>query len=192
MAAFFAFKGSGHDAASGSYFALVDARADAGGKPSVGFAKLHVGFGERDTFDAAHFGVGIEQQRELRFQRNLERVFAKGALPTVNVGLLVGHHHVVALRGGGSFGNGDSLNRATLDAFTGEAIGGGEAPSTTGEHANSQADGFGLREGADFSVLGGEIALALVHDANVGVSCATEAGGFQRSGAEVPHIFFYR
>ena len=60
-------------------------------------AKLHVGFGEGDALDAAHFGVGIEQQRKLGLQRNFEGVFAKGALPTVDVGLLVGHHDIVAL-----------------------------------------------------------------------------------------------
>src|SRR5437899_3344425 len=55
---FFALKRSGGNAAAGDYFALVDARTDAGGKPGVDFAELHIGFGERDAFDAAHFDVG--------------------------------------------------------------------------------------------------------------------------------------
>src|SRR5438034_10820544 len=55
---FFVLKRGGGNAAAGDYFALVDARTDAGGKPGVDLAELHVGFSERDTFDAAHFGVG--------------------------------------------------------------------------------------------------------------------------------------
>ena len=60
---FFALKGGGGDAAAGNQFALMDARTDAGSEPGIYFAELHAGFGEGDAFDAAHFGVGSEQQR---------------------------------------------------------------------------------------------------------------------------------
>ena len=83
----FALKRSGGDSTAGNYLALVNARADAGGKPGIDFAELHVGFGEGDTFDATHFGVGGEQESDLSFEGNLEGVFAKRALPTVDVGL---------------------------------------------------------------------------------------------------------
>ncbi len=88
---FVALEGSGGDAAASDHFSLMNAGADAGGKPGIDFAKLHAGFGECDTFDAAHFGIGCEQQSELVFQRNFERVFAKRALPTVDVGVFFHH-----------------------------------------------------------------------------------------------------
>ena len=73
----------------------------------------------------------------------------------------------------GGFGNSNSLSGAAFYTFAGQPVGGRESPGATCEHANSQADGFGLRESADFPVFGGEVALALVHHADVGVSGAT-------------------
>src|SRR5260370_28434045 len=61
---FFALKRGGGNAAAGDYFALVDARTNAGGKPGINLAKLHVGFGDRDAFDPTHFGFGLAYHPE--------------------------------------------------------------------------------------------------------------------------------
>ncbi len=155
-----ALKRRGGNSASGNHFALVNARANAGGKPGIDLAKLHARFRERHAFYAAHFGVGSEQQCDLRFQRNLEGVFAEGTLPTVHVGFFRSHHDFAALRQGRGFGDRNSLRGAGRDAIARQTIGGGEAPSAVREHANAEADRFALRQRADLTVLGGEVALA--------------------------------
>src|SRR5579859_977674 len=57
-----ALEGSRGNAAACDHFALVDARADAGSEPGINSAKLQASFRERDTLDAAHFGIRSEQQ----------------------------------------------------------------------------------------------------------------------------------
>src|SRR5207253_2165314 len=95
---FLALKRSGGNAAAGNHLALVNARADAGSEPGIDFAELHVRFGQRDAFYAAHFGVGRKEQGELCFKRDFERVFAERALPTVHVGLLWRKNHFAPFR----------------------------------------------------------------------------------------------
>src|ERR1700747_3173308 len=102
---FSAFEGSGDDAATGDYFALVNARADAGGVPGIDFAELHSGFGEGDAFYGAHGGVGFEQQVELRFQRNFEGIFLQRRLPTVDVRVFRDHSYVATFCQGRGFGD---------------------------------------------------------------------------------------
>jgi hypothetical protein len=44
-----------------------------------------------------------------------------------------------------------------------------------------------LGEGADLAVFCGEVALAEMHDANVAVGGAAQAGGIKSVGAKIPH-----
>ncbi len=141
---FFTLKRSGGNAAAGDYFTLVDARADAGDKPGIDFAELHVGFGERYAFDAAHFGVGREEQCELCFEGNFKGVFAEGALPTVHVGFFRGHQDFAAFCQGRGFRDGNSLRRTSCDAIARQSIGGGKAPGAICQDANAKSDGFAL------------------------------------------------
>src|SRR5262249_46694351 len=122
---FFAREGSGDDAAAGDYFALVNARTDAGGEPRIDLAELHIGFGERDAFDGAHGGVSFEEKVELGLERNLEGIFFKGRLPTGDVGALVGHDYVLAFSERGGLGDRDRLRSAGGNAFAREFVRGG-------------------------------------------------------------------
>src|SRR5437899_1890217 len=184
---FFTLKRSGGNAAAGDYFTLVDARADAGGKPGIDFAELHVGFGERYAFDAAHFSVGREEQRELCFEGNFKGVFAEGALPTVNVGLFGSKNNFAAFGKRGGFGDGNGLRRARRDAFTRQSIRGGEAPGAICQDPNAEADRFALGKRANLAVLCGEVALAQMHHADVSVGGAAQARGIKSVDAKVPH-----
>src|SRR5208282_5395341 len=125
---FVALKRSGGDTTASDQFALMNARADTRRKPGIDFAKLHSGFRQGDAFDAAHFAISGEEKSELVLQRKFERILAKRALPTVDVGVFGDHDHVAALRERRSFGNRDGLRRAGRDALAGEVIGGCEAP----------------------------------------------------------------
>ena len=91
-----ALKGRRSDAAASDQFTLVNARANAGREPGINFAELHSGFGEGDAFDAAHFGVRGQQQRELVLEREFEGIFTKRALPAVDVGVFWDHDYVSA------------------------------------------------------------------------------------------------
>src|SRR6202040_2894358 len=112
---FFILKRSGGNSASGNHFALVNARADAGSKPGIDLAELHVRFRQRDAFYAAHFGVGSKEQRELCFEGNFEGVFAERALPTVYVGFFGGKNHFATFRECRGLREGNSLRRASRD-----------------------------------------------------------------------------
>src|SRR5260370_1421868 len=83
---FLTLERSGGNSAAGNHFALVNARADAGCKPGIDLAELHVRFRQGHTFHAAHFGVGREQQLQLCFEWNFEGVLAERTLPTIHVG----------------------------------------------------------------------------------------------------------
>src|SRR5206468_2639785 len=89
-----------------------------GRKPGIDLAELHVRFGQRDALHAAHFGVGREQQGELRFKGNFERVFAERALPTVHVGLFGSENNFAAFRQRRCFRDGNRLRRTSGDAST--------------------------------------------------------------------------
>src|SRR5256885_959363 len=141
---FLTLKRSGGNAAAGNHLALVNARADAGSEPGIDLTELHVRFREGDAFNAAHFGVGTEQQGELRFKRDFERVFTERALPTVHVGLFWGKSHFAPFRERRSFRYGNRVRRTSGDAILRQAIRGSKTPGTVGQHANAEANRFAL------------------------------------------------
>ena len=57
--------------ASRNHLALVNPGPDAGRKPRINLAKLHVGFCQRDALHFAHFGIRGQQQGKLCLQGNL-------------------------------------------------------------------------------------------------------------------------
>ena len=141
---FLALKRSGGNAAAGNHLALMNTRADAGSEPGIDLTELHVRFREGDAFNAAHFGVGTQQQGELRFKRDFERVFTERALPTVHVGLLRRKNHFAPFRERRSFRYGNGVRRTSGDAILRQAIRGSKTPGTVGQHANAEANRFAL------------------------------------------------
>src|SRR6266850_282276 len=157
---FFFLERCGGDPATGNHFSLVNTGTDAGGKPRIDLAKLHVRFGERDTFHSPHCIVGCEQQCNLAFKRNLEWILPERALPAIDVGFFRRKNNVAAFREGRSFGNRDGLRRAGGDALSSQPVRGCKTPGAVGQDPNSNADGFALRESADLSVFCRQVALA--------------------------------
>src|SRR5207248_4429 len=104
---FLALKRSSGNATAGNHSPLVNARTDGGSEPGIDLAELHVRFREGHAFYAAHFGVGSEQQGELRFKRDFERVFAERALPTVYISLFRRKNNFAAFRQRRCFRNGN-------------------------------------------------------------------------------------
>ena len=166
---------------------LMNHRADAGNEELVNALEGHGAFGERDAFYAHHFFIGGEQHGDLALDRNAEGIFEERILPRVHVRFFGGEGDVGAFRECRGFGDGDGFGGAGLDAFAGEAVGGGKAPGAAGDHADADAEGFGFDERADFAVFGADFALADVHDARVGIGGAAALGRFDGPGGPVLH-----
>ena len=60
-----------------------------------------------------------------------------------------------------------------------------QAPA--GNHANANAQRFGFSERADFAIFGGDVAMADVHHAHVGVGSAAALGRLDRQTGQVLH-----
>ena len=88
------------------------------------------------------------------------------------------------------FGNGHGFGGAGGDSLSRQAIGGSKSPRSLRDHANSDAERFRFGERADLAVFCGEIAVANVHDARIGVSRAAQLRGFKRPVGEVLHHGF--
>jgi len=122
------------------------------------FAELHIGFGERDAFDATHFGVGREEQCELCFQGNFKGVFAEGALPAIHVGIFLGHHDFATLCRQ-KLSRWKRLVLSKLRRHRASPIRGSKAQAP---FAKTRMPRPSIRfvKGANLAVLGGEVALA--------------------------------
>ena len=165
----------------------MDYGADAGNEELVNALEGHGAFGERDAFHARHFLVGGQQHGNLALDGNAEGVFEERILPGVHVRFFGSEGYVGTFGEGRGFGDGDCFGGAGLDAFAGEAVGRGKAPGAAGNDADADAEGFGLDQGADFTVFGADFALADVHDARVGIGGAAALGRFDCPGGPVLH-----
>ena len=88
---------------------------------------------------------------------------------------------LVRLHPGGGLGNLDRTGCAAVDTVARQIVGGGKAEAAVGNHANSDAERFGVRCAADPAVLGGQHAVAFVDDARLGQRCATHFCRLQRA-----------
>ena len=81
----------------------------------------------------------------------------------------------------------DRLRSGHLDALARQILGGGKSPGAVGQHANADAQRLAVGHVPDLAVLGGEPALALVHDAAVGELRAVPAAYIQRPTGNFLH-----
>src|SRR5262249_20991076 len=95
--------------------------------------------------------------------------------------------HVVFFCQRRGLGDCDGLRSASGYPFAGKLVGGSETPGAVHDDANAEAERFALAERANFAALGGEGALAEMHDSHVGGSGAAEVGSIQGLSAIVPH-----
>ena len=150
--------------------------------------KAHGTFGDRDTFDAAHFFVRGEKQVDLALDRNAERIFEKRILPGVHVCGFGSQGDIFAFRESRGFGDGDRFRSAGLHAFASEAIRGSKSPGALGDDADADAERFGFGERANFAIFRGDVADANVHDARVGVGGAADFGGLEGPVSAILHF----
>ena len=158
----------------------MNRRSGARNEQLLDSAKRHRAFGDRDALHAAHFLVGGEQQIDLPFDGNAKRIFEKRILPGVDVRLFRRERHIFAFSERGRFRDRDGLGGAGLHAFACEPVGGGESPCAARNHAYADAERFGFGKRADLAILGGDIAVANVHHADVRVASAAALSGFYR------------
>src|SRR5207249_4477291 len=128
-----------------------------------------------------------EKEGELRFEGNLERIFAERALPTIYINIFWGHHHVAAFCQRRGFGDGYRVRGTRGDSLLRKAVSGSKTPSAVGNDADPKAYRFGLRQRANLTIFGGEVTLAKMHDPHVGIRRAAKPSGVERVRSEVPH-----
>src|SRR5215472_7599571 len=168
--------------------ALMNFRTGARSEPGIDLAELHVRFRKRDALDSAYHGVGLQQQIELRFQRNFEGILLTRSLPAVHISRFGRQLHVLLLRQRRSFGNSHSLRGASGHAFTRQLVGRSKTPRAIHHNANSQPERLALTECAHFPALCREIPLTKMHNAHIGIACAATAGHVERMSTVIPHI----
>jgi hypothetical protein len=100
-------------------------------------------------------------------------------LPGVHEDAFGSERDVFLFRESGGARDRDGFGGAAVHSFAREAVGRGEAPGAVCDHADADAEGFAFGERADPTVFCGDIAMADVHDARVGVSGASALGGFE-------------
>ncbi len=86
-------------------------------------AKRHGSFRERHALDARHFTIGGEQQIQLAFERNLERILDVWILPGVLIRFDRNHFDIMALRERRCFRDGDGFGGAGCDSLSRQAVG---------------------------------------------------------------------
>ena len=69
-----------------------------------------------------------------------------------------------------------------------QIVGGGEAPAAAVEHADAEPERNGAGHLADFSVLGGDVALLGLDQAHIGVGNAAAHGGIERIQRSLFHL----
>ena len=177
---FRARKTGGHDSRAGLHLDLMNGRAARRSEELLDAAKRHRSFCNGDALHAAHLLVRGQQHVNLTLDGNAEGIFQKRILPGVHVGRFGRERHVFALGERRGLGDGHRFGRAGLHAFAGEAVGRGKAPSAACDHANADAQRLRFREGAHFAVFHGDVAVANVHYARVGIGSAAALGGVER------------
>ncbi len=85
------------DSRAGLHLDLMDNRPDRRRKQLFDAAKRHGCFRERHALDARHLAVGRQQQIQLAFERNAERILDVRILPGVLIRLDRHHLDIVAL-----------------------------------------------------------------------------------------------
>ena len=181
-------KAGGHDARAGLHLHLMNVSSGGGNENLLDPPEIHGGLGQGNAFYAAHLLIRGKQKGQLAFERNAEGVLDKRILPGVGVSLFRSEHNVAVLGQRRGVRDVNRLGGAGLHAFTGQAVGGGKAPSPLGDDADADAQRFALAKRADFPVLGGEIAPPYVHHPRVGIGCAAPARGIKGGIGEVKHV----
>ena len=177
----------GDDAGARLDDGLLGERAFGRAEPLALAEEVQVRLGQRHERLGAQYLVGREQQRELVFERDRERVDGARRLPDAARGLE---------RGELDAGAGDQRARAcdghrlpsNPDGLLGSDLAGGrEAPGAVGDGADADAEAVGALNGLDDA--GGDLYRLAggVDDAHVGIGRAGERRRVERGGDDVVH-----
>src|SRR6185437_4776142 len=84
-------------------------------------------------------------------------------------------------------GNFDSARGGAFDGFAGKIVSRGKSPCLIHQHAYPDAHRLGIRGMANFAVLGGQPALAVVDNASIAISGAPMCGSIERPTGNLLH-----
>ena len=150
-----------------------------------GVQRLRVG----DALDPVHRRVGGQQVRDLRFERDRERVLDDRGLERAVGGRPVVEHDRAAEGGGRGPGDADGLRGDPVDLGRLDAPRAGEAPRAVDEDPDAEALALARGDALDPAGLDRDRLGEAMDDADVGVGGAAARGGVQgpsRSGRASP------
>ena len=166
---------------------LIDYAAESRDEDLAALLELHGSFGQVDARVAAQFGVDGEQGGEAAVHRHRERVDLHGRVPHRLVLFFRRQRDFVGARRGAGPRDLQRQCGGALDTVRGEIVRGGEAPAAIGQHADSKALRFAAGNVPHLAVLDGEIAVARIHCAHVGIGDAAPRHRIQSAQGEIFH-----
>src|ERR1039458_1374419 len=168
---------------------LIDHASERGRENLPLAVKDHRGLRQRNTGLAPEFSVDTKQQCELFVHAHRKRINLTWRGPGCFVFVFGSKHYVTFLGQGAGSRDFHRERGGGLDPGFAQIVGGGESPTAFGQYADAQPRRFGAGYLARFTVLRGEITLAAVNQANIGISNSRPQGGVQRFEGEFLHQY---
>ena len=135
----------------------------------------------------AQYGIRGQERRQAAIHRHRERVHPHGRGPNRLVLFLRRQRHFVRARRRACPRDLQRQRRRGLDPGRRQVVGSREAPAAVRQHADSDALRFGAGDVPRLAVLGGDLPLARLHRADIGVGDAAPRHGIQRAQGQVFH-----
>ena len=149
--------------------------------------EVHRSFRQADPRLAAQFRVHRQQNPQVAVHGNGERIDLERRDPGGFVLLLRGECDSPLSRRSARARDLEGQGGGGFDAALTEIVGGGEPPTAECQHANPDPHGFGARNVAGLAVLGGDLPLADIEGAHVGVGDAAPRHRVERAQCQVFH-----
>ena len=142
-------------------------------------AEVQVGLGQRDAGHGAQFGVDLQQQFDVLLDGGGERINLEGRSPLGGHRLFRSQLNVVQFYSRRRFGDFNRARGGSFDGSAAQIVRGSKTPGTVGDDTHSETKRLCHRGAADFAILGGEPAVTIVGQANVGIGCPEVIGNIE-------------
>ena len=140
---------------------------------------MHAAFGQRYALYGKQLGVNAREQIKILVDGGCEGINLIRAGPFDLYRRLRRQTHRLFFHPRRSPGDLYGLGPGLIHGFTAEIVRGSKAPRIIHQHADADAQGLSASSVADFAIFGGQRALAVIDNANVGVTSAALRDGVQ-------------
>ncbi len=109
-------------------------------KPLLFPAEIHIGFRHGHARHRAHLGINLDQQVQILFNRNCERVDLERRSPIRNMGLLRSKLYIVLFHPRGRLGDLHGPRRGGFHAGTAQIVRRRKAPGSIDDYAYANTE----------------------------------------------------